>query len=104
MPYRSGDRRTHARFEILGHVWGTLETVVSMNVLNISQGGALVECPVPLKPDSVHQIAVTRGDERAVVEVRVCHARPGDTPATYNVGLEFIALSSAMRALVNRLA
>lgn len=99
------DRRGHARFEILGRVWGTLETTATMTVYNISLGGALVASPVPLDTDSVHQIAVRRGSAQAAVHVRVRHARRDEAgEGAYAIGMEFIELTPVLRALVEAAA
>jgi hypothetical protein len=45
---RIGDRRGRARFEIVGTLTGTLETVQRFKVRNVGAGGALVDSTVPL--------------------------------------------------------
>ena len=46
------DRRVRPRFEIVGQLWGTMETVVAMTLCNVGYGGALVESDVPLPSNS----------------------------------------------------
>ena len=98
----AGDRRTHPRFEIVGGLWGTFEMVVALTVLNISRGGLLVTCPVPLERDSVHRVTMRRGDLQTAVDVKVCHsqAAAGDTGPGYVMGCEFVSRTSAMEALL----
>ena len=48
MERRLGDRRGRPRFEIVGELWGTLDTALSMPLLNVGRGGALVRSTVPL--------------------------------------------------------
>lgn len=94
------DRRAHARYEIVGHVWGTLEAVVGTDVRNIGVGGALVESPVQLAIDSAHQISLTRGELQVTVHARVRHTRPTEDGQAYLVGFEFAALPAGARTLV----
>jgi len=98
----AGDRRAHPRFEIVGGLWGTFEMVVALTVLNISQGGVLVTCPVQLERDSVHRLTMRRGDLQTAVEVKVCHSgeSAGDTGPGFVMGCEFLSRTSAMEALL----
>ena len=41
MKRRLGDRRVRPRFEIVGELWGTLETVLRLPLRNVGIGGAL---------------------------------------------------------------
>jgi hypothetical protein len=40
---RLGDRRGRARFEIVGQLWGALESVQPLVLHTLSRGGALLE-------------------------------------------------------------
>ena len=98
----AGDRRTHPRFEIVGGLWGTFEMVVALTVINISRGGLLVSCPVPLERDSVHKVTMRRGDLQTAVDVKVCHSRAAaaEKGTGYVMGCEFVSRTSAMEALL----
>lgn len=98
----AGDRRAHPRFEIVGGLWGTFEMVVALTVINISQGGVLVTCPVQLERDSVHRLTMRRGDLQTAVEVKVCHAQvtEGESGPSYVMGCEFLSRTSAMETLL----
>ena len=52
MKKRIGDRRRRARFEIVGTLTGTLETLRRFRVRNLGTGGALVDTATPLAPGS----------------------------------------------------
>lgn len=99
----AGDRRASPRFEIVGGLWGTLEMVVALTVLNISQGGVLVSCPVQLDRDSVHRLTMRRGDLQTAVDVKVRHTHEtaDDNGKGYVMGCEFMSHTSAMEALMN---
>lgn len=47
-----GDRRSRARFEIVGTLTGTLQTWRRLEIRNLGLGGALLEATVPLSPGS----------------------------------------------------
>ena len=47
-----GDRRSRARFEIVGTLTGTLQTWRRLEIKNLGLGGALLEAAVPLPPGS----------------------------------------------------
>ena len=57
MRRKIGDRRIRPRFDIVGDLWGTLETVLQLPLRNVSRGGALIHSHVPLPSHSVHRIA-----------------------------------------------
>ena len=89
---RLGDRRGRPRFEIVGQLWGALETIEPLRLRNLSRGGALLESASPLTPDSVHRLRVAFADVVADLQARVCHVRvtshgPGER---YLIGLEFL--------------
>ncbi len=98
----AGDRREQPRFEIVGGMWGTFEMVVALTVVNISQGGVLIVCPVQLEPESVLRLTMRRGDLQTMVDVKVCHAKvaDGEMGPGYMAGCEFISRTSAMEALL----
>ena len=53
---RLGDRRTDLRFEIIGQLWGSLETVEDLPLCNLARGGALVESRMPVNPEMVRAV------------------------------------------------
>lgn len=99
MKRRLGDRRGRPRFEIVGDLWGTLETVVGMPLRNIGRGGGLVQSSVPLALESVHHVAVTCDGVQAPASVRVRHVRPmvgSDGRDYYLIGLEFLSIPAPL--------
>ena len=96
MPFkdRLGDRRSDLRFEIIGQLWGSLETVERLPLRNLGRGGALVESPLPLGAQSVHGVRLLFGGQPNDVKVKVRHVTPVSTSAgdRYLIGLEFMEL------------
>lgn len=94
---RLGDRRSRPRFEIVGQLWGALETVEPLELRDISRGGVLLESRLPLTPDSVHRLRVAFNDFIADVQARVRHVRTVTKPAGdhYLIGLEFLHVQQA---------
>ena len=90
---RPGDRRGKPRFEVVGQLWGSLETVQPLRPHDLSRGGALVESGVALPLESIQRFRVAFEGVLANLHARVCHVRPAGRPsgpATYLVGLEFV--------------
>ena len=87
---RDGDRRAQVRLEVVGALWGSLETHKRARVVNISEHGALLLSPVHLSPNAIHTVEMTRDGHVVTTEVRVRHAHP--TPdGTFQVGVEFLS-------------
>jgi len=101
---RLGDRRSRRRFEIVGQLWGALETVESLRMRNVSPGGTLLESRFALAVDSVHRVRLETDGTGCDVQARVRHVEPipGPTPR-YAVGLEFIAPADDALAHINAL-
>ena len=96
MKRRLGDRRNRPRFEIVGELFGTLETVLQLPLRNVGIGGGLFESHVALAPESIHRLAWKCGDKDTAVQVRVRHVRPTesvDGERTYLIGIEFLSLN-----------
>jgi hypothetical protein len=93
---RLGDRRIRPRFELVGELWGTLETVLRLPIRNVATGGALFESHVPLAAESIHRLTWACGGRDAAVQVRVRHVRAiesADGERSYLIGIEFMALN-----------
>jgi hypothetical protein len=107
MPFkeRLGDRRTDLRFEIIGQLWGSLETVETLPLRNLARGGALVESRMPLSQETVRAVRLAFGDQTNDIQVRVRHVTTesaGDGER-YLVGLEFIEPSAAALEQIDRI-
>ena len=106
MRRKVGDRRIRPRFDIVGDLWGSLETVLRLPLKNVSRGGALIHSHVPLPPQSVHRIALHAGGQELSVPVRVSHVDAqvsADGEQTYLIGVEFISAQPALLQFVDRL-
>jgi len=100
-----GDRRIRPRFDIVGDLWGTLETVVHLPVRNVSRGGALIHSHVPLPSQSVHRLAFSSEGQDLSVPVRVSHVDAqvsADGERTYLIGVEFLAAQPALLEQIER--
>ena len=96
MKRRLGDRRTKPRFEIVGELWGTLETVLRLPLRNIGIGGALVESHIPLETESVHRLNWKCEGHETAVQIRVRYVRQidsADGERGYLIGIEFLSLN-----------
>jgi len=105
MKRRIGDRRSKPRFEIVGDLWGSIDTTTSMLVQNLARGGALVESPLPLAADSVHWVTAMAEGQPHLVQIRVRHSTPaptGDGRPRHLIGVEFLKLSPVVEDAILR--
>ena len=94
MKKRIGDRRGRERFEIVGSLTGTLETLRRLNVRNLGAGGVLMDTPVPFTPGSRITGRLTFRGQGMDVHGRVRHVatlRERAEGLHYLVGLEWEA-------------
>ena len=99
MRRKLGDRRGRPRYDIVGDLWGTLETVLRMPLRNVGPGGALVESHVPLQPESVHRLTFSYEGQEASAQVRIRHVKPSlslDGERTFLIGVEFLSTHPAL--------
>src|SRR5215213_7924897 len=85
---RASDRRREARFDIVGHLRGTLSSVETMPLRNLSLGGALVESQRRYPLNSVHTLHLEREMALDGIAAKVVRVSPG-ARRRYSVGLEF---------------
>lgn len=100
---RLGDRRARPRFEIVGELFGSLETVLRLPLKNVGIGGALFESHLPLAPESIHRLTWKCNDHETAVQVRVRHVKPiesADGERTYVIGIEFMSLNPMIAAQI----
>src|SRR3954452_23307316 len=100
-----GDRRIRPRFDIVGDLWGTLETVLRLPLRNVSRGGALIHSHVALPSQSVHRLAFQSDGQNLSVPVRVTHVDTqvsADGERTYLIGVEFLSAQPALLELIDR--
>jgi hypothetical protein len=103
MRRKLADRRGRPRFEIVGQLWGTLETVVGLPLRNVSLGGALVQSAVPLPTESEHHVTIMCDGVQAPTKVRVRHIDrrvDEDGLPAYLIGLEFVFVGPVLRAQI----
>jgi hypothetical protein len=94
-----GDRRGRPRYDIVGDLWGTLETVIRLPLRNVGPGGALIESHVPLPAESIHRLTFLCNGQDASTQVRVRHVKPMPTVTgdrTYLIGVEFLTVHPAL--------
>ncbi len=107
MPFkeRLGDRRGDLRFEIVGQLWGSLETVQDLPLRNLGRGGALVESRWPFYTDVVRAVRLADGEQTNDVQVRVRHVTPVNTGEgeRFLIGLEFVDPSAGALEQIDRL-
>jgi hypothetical protein len=101
MDRRGSDRRGRPRFEIVGELWGSIETRAVLTVCNLGIGGALVESPVPLEAGSMHWLTAEVDGEPQLVQVRVRHVMRGAGTSPHAAGLEFVARTPALDAFLH---
>jgi hypothetical protein len=102
---RLGDRRARPRFEIVGELFGSLETVLLLPLKNVGIGGALFESHVPLTAESIHRLTWKSDDRETVVQVRVRHVKPVesvDGERTYLIGVEFMSLNALIAGQIQQ--
>lgn len=105
MKPRLGDRRARARFEIVGELWGTLETCTALVVRELGEGGALLESAVPLAPDSVHLASafLGGGDAQPVrMLVRHCRKTMKAGEPRYLLGVQFVSVTAATTEFIRQ--
>ena len=105
MRRKLGDRRIRPRYDIVGDLWGTLETVLRLPLRNVGLGGALIESHVPLQAESVHRLAFVSDGRETAAQVRIRYVQPtisADGERTYLIGIEFLSIEPAMAALITR--
>jgi hypothetical protein len=94
-----GDRRGKPRFDVVGELPGTLETVLRLTMANIGSGGALLQSHVALAQDSVHKVTLSAGGQDFITPVKVRHVREmtsADGERGFLIGVEFIALDPVL--------
>jgi hypothetical protein len=100
-----GDRRIRPRYDVVGDLWGTLETVLPLTLKNVGPGGALLESHVPLAAESVHRLTFSWSGHERPARVRVRHVAPAISPAGqsyYAIGVEFVGVHPALAAEIER--
>lgn len=88
-----GDRRRRIRLEVVGSLWGTLESDRHAELENISRGGVLITSPIPVAVDSTQSVKVTVEGHEVKLSARVRHLQrftDARGEPRYRIGLEFL--------------
>jgi hypothetical protein len=104
MKRRIGDRRAKPRFEIVGELWGSADIVTSLPVQNLGRGGALLDSPLPLAPDSVHWVTAIADGQPHMLQIRVRHSTSvwNREEHRYLIGVELVKLSPGVEEAIVR--
>ena len=101
VPNQFPDRRSHVRFEIVGDLWATVTAMQSMPVVNLGEGGALLESADPLLIGSVQHLRLRLGTDSVDVAGNVKHVRRSPiSPDRYLVGIAFTEPSAVARQAI----
>ena len=90
---RQTDRRSGTRFEIIGRLPSTVDTVTPVIMRNLSRGGALFEAHWRLPVNSRHTVRLdsAAGPADVQIEVRsVRHAPGANDGPRFLLGVEFV--------------
>jgi hypothetical protein len=100
-----GDRRIRPRFDIVGDLFGTLETVLRLPVRNIGRQGALIHSHVPLPIESVHRLTFQSEGQDVTADVRVRHVESEmtvDGEQAFLIGVEFVMVPPVLGEQIER--
>lgn len=100
---RLADRRIATRFEIVGELWGSVQSLEPLRVCNLAREGALVEAIAPLPVGSVQPVRLVQGSRTTDVRAAVRHLSPVFLPGgghRYRVGLEFLNVNEDAAASI----
>jgi hypothetical protein len=103
------NRRKFPRVPVRGEVSGRIHTVASAPVLDLSEGGALLEVPCALRPRSLYSLRLSLGEGR-VLRLQSSVVRSyvhsfeavgeGENRVQYRAAIQFLNLSDADRELL----
>jgi hypothetical protein len=103
------NRRKFPRVPVRGEVSGRIHTVASAPVLDLSEGGALLEVPCALRPRSLYSLRLSLGEGRVLtlqssVVRSYVHSfeavGDGENRVQYRAAIQFLNLSDADRELL----
>lgn len=103
------ERRRHPRIQPAHEIAGKVKSTMDFHVVDISEGGVLVETAVGLPPATVCELKVTALNDEVNLkaEVRRCRAQlsksDGKCSVAYRSGLEFVNMNDHQREAVHRL-
>ncbi|MGE0453989.1 MAG: PilZ domain-containing protein [Vicinamibacteria bacterium] len=111
MEGNESDRRRWARIPVRGEIVGQIYTETAAPIVDLSEGGALLEVPCVLRPRSLYTLRLVLGRSVAltlkasVVRSYVHHfedAGGGETRVRYQAALQFVEMGDADRFLLRQ--
>ena len=72
------NRRDNGRVDILGEPEGEVMVFFTMQISQISSGGAQIDTPFPLHLNSLHDLRLTLGGNSIIVKGRIVHSSISD--------------------------
>jgi hypothetical protein len=96
-------KRDLDRVQIPGQVTGEVTAFQPMTILDMSEGGALIETSFALHLDSLHDFRLTLGERSVIVKGRIAHSKIGELmegSVRYRTGVEFIEPTDHARAAI----
>ena len=96
-------KRDLDRVQIPGQVTGEVTAFQPMKILDMSEGGALIETSFALHLDSLHDFRLSLGERSVIVKGRIAHSKIGEVmegSVRYRTGVEFIEPSEHARAAI----
>ena len=96
-------KRLHERLDLPDPAAGEVKIYHSMEIRQLSGGGALIEIGVPLQLNSLHDFRLALGDRSVVVKARVVHSHISTVEksgVSYHTGIEFVDLSEPVAKVV----
>jgi len=105
------DRRRWPRVPVLGQAHGRIYTEAAAPILDLSEGGALLDVPCALRPRSLHSLRLALEDGQVVslmASVVRSHAHliepigSGESRVRYRAAVQFVGISDTTRELLRQ--
>ena len=98
-------QRQRPRIPLPNGLSGEVTVYRPLQVSDLSEHGARVETPEPLRVNSIRAFRLNLGDQTVVLKGRVCHASVrtlDDDLVVYTSGVEFLDVPDAARQAIER--
>jgi c-di-GMP-binding flagellar brake protein YcgR len=96
------ERRRSPRYEIEAGELAVLPVAISVQVLDISPTGVLLQSSQPAKLGSRGRLRMTMGGMPLSAEVEVRRVSPGVGNAGHRIGVMFVEISAEQRQMIER--
>lgn len=96
------ERRRSPRYEIDAGELAVLPVAISVQVLDISPAGVLLQSSQPAKPGSRGRLRMTIGGLPLSAEVEVRRVSPGVGNVGHRIGLMFVEISPEQQQMIER--